>query len=436
MKVTLAFSAVFIVLSLLFNLYGYRRIRAILIGDNDQYLLSRAGMLLDKTEVNPVIIPLPDKNSYIRVLSRPAGRLVVLFESPGILSRIPTPVAAGVSDTLGMRVAHVRNTSEDTQAELVLAVSNEGLENNLHLLLTLLIVSSLVSVVLAGIVSYLLASLLLQPLQRIIWAAQNINARKLRDLVPVPAARDELRELSETINAMLGRIDESLQQQQRFFASASHELKTPLSILRTELELGLKAFNLDGNIREMLESLLEEIRRLQEVVTEFLVISQLKAGAMDIYPKPFDLSVLVVKVFSQLMPLLRERGAEPLIQFDPDAPGFVVNADEDKVRMVLINLVENAVKHGLEGGVIACGIENGDSGKEIALVMANAIREEKLDTEDLQQAFVRADRLPNGSGLGLWLCGEIIRAHGGTMSLFSGGHHFRVRMVLPLDESE
>jgi two-component system heavy metal sensor histidine kinase CusS len=431
-KMALAFSVVFIILSFSFNLLGYRRIRAILIADNDRYLLARASSLLDKTEINPVIIPLPDKNSYIRVLYHTGTQSRILFESPGILERIRTPASAGVTDTLGMRVADVRSSSEDVPAELVMAVSGDTLEGNLQLLWRLLFISSTVSVIISGLVSYFLARILLLPLQRIILAAQKINTNRLRDLIPIKTTRDELQELSSTINDMLGRIDESVQQQQNVFASASHELKTPLAILRAELEVGLRKPGLEDEIRQLFTSQLEEIRRLQEIVGEFLVVSQLKVGSLVIYRRPFDLSDLVLKVFNQWLPMLEQKGLKPLIRFDEEASGFIVDADEDKMRIVLLNLLENASKYAVEGSVVACIIEMPKGADQWTLQFTNDIQEESVDVKGLQQAFFRVGALPNGAGLGLWLCAEIVRLHGGTMELNSADHQFSVRISLPL----
>ncbi|HXB09905.1 MAG TPA: HAMP domain-containing sensor histidine kinase [Puia sp.] len=403
LKITLGFSVVFILLSLLFNLIGYRRIRDMLIEDGNRYLLSRADVLLDKTEIDPVIIPLPDKNSFIRVLDG-GGR--ELFASPGILSRIATPTLSGVSDTLGMRVAYVRRDG----AALVLAVSNSQLQTNLRLLLSLMIVSSTLSVLISGLVSYILA-------------------RKLH-------------ELSVTINDMMHRIDESLQQQQNFFGSASHELKTPLAILRTELEVGLRKPGLEDGVRHLLSNQLEEISRLQEIVNEFLVVSQLRVGAPSLYRRPFDLSVLVVKVYNQLLPLLRQKNLEPVIRFDEEAADFIVNADEDKIRIVLLNLLENAAKYGVKDTAILCKVERTAAagmaaggaplaaGGELTVEFTNVTVAVKVSTENLQVAFYRSDLIQRGAGLGLWLCNEIIRLHEGRIAISSGDHRFTVKISL------
>ncbi len=128
-KITAAFSLIFILLSFSFNLYCYRKIRMLMISDNDTYLLARAKTLLDKTEVLPAIIPLPDHNTSIRVLYHSAGKPITVFQSPGIIKNIRTPAKTGVTDTLGMRVAYVVSNNEDNPAELMLVRSADQLNN-------------------------------------------------------------------------------------------------------------------------------------------------------------------------------------------------------------------------------------------------------------------------------------------------------------------
>ncbi|HXO76044.1 MAG TPA: HAMP domain-containing protein, partial [Puia sp.] len=254
-KMTVAFSTVFTVLALIFNIDNYQHIRRLLVEDNDRYLLARATSLIEKTEVNPAIIPLPDKGSYIRVFYHINGQYRLVFESPDLPAGIQSPTCQGVSDTMGMRIAYVRNTgnnTEDNPAELMLVTSAAPLTERIHSLIYRLFISSLFSVLIAGCVSYLLADVLLRPLQRIIETARSITSNQLRNLIPVRDSRDELQELTETLNAMLTRISDALRQQQNFFASASHELKTPLSILRAELELSLNQPGIREDIHKLL----------------------------------------------------------------------------------------------------------------------------------------------------------------------------------------
>ncbi len=431
-KMTLAFSMVFTVLALIFNIDNYQHIRSLLVEDNDRYLLARAGSLLEKTEVVPAIIPLPDKGNYLRVFYHINGQYRIVFESPGLPGGIRTPMTTGVSDTLGMRIAYVRNphnNADDNPAELLLVTSAASLIDRIHSLIYRLFISSLFSVLIAGCVSYLLAGVLLRPLQRIIVTARS---NRLRNLIPVRSTHDELQELTETLNGMLTRIGDTLRQQQNFFASASHELKTPLAILRAELELNLNQPNIREDIRQLFHSQLAEIKRLQERVDEFLVISQLKEGTLTLRTASFDLSACIIRIFNQFMLFLTAKHLTPFIQFDPEADGFSLDADEDKIFIVLLNLLENAVKYAVPGTTITCHIRK-PAGKQTILVeMENTIPEETVDTALLQEAFYRGDTIQRGAGLGLWLCSEIIRLHKGTLILRSAHHLFNVQMEIPL----
>lgn len=303
---------------------------------------------------------------------------------------------------------------------------------NIRSLRDILIVICTLSVLVSSLASYVVARLLLVPLQRIIHAARNITTNKLRDPIPVNGVRDELHDLSVTINEMIRRIDEGVQQQQNFFGSASHELKTPLAILRTELEVGLRKPGLEDGLRQLLSNQLEEISRLQAIVNEFLVVSQLRVGSPSIYKKTFDLSVLIVKVFNQLLPLLRQKDLEPVIHFDEEAADFNVVADEEKVRIVLLNLLENAAKYAVRDTVIICRVNKQDVADELTVQFVNTTNEERVATDYLQVAFYRSDLVQKGAGLGLWLCNEIIRLHNGRIEVTSSSHRFEVTVSLPL----
>jgi len=313
-----------------------------------------------------------------------------------------------------------------------MAVNDAVLQTGLRSLRNIVFTVCGLSALTATVASYLVARLLLVPLQRIIHAARNINTNKMRDPIPVNGTKDELHELSVTINQMISRIDEAVQQQQNFFGSASHELKTPLAILRTELEVGLRKPGLEEGLRQLLSNQLEEISRLQAIVNEFLVVSQLRVGSPSIYIKPFDLSVLIVKVFNQLLPLLRQKNLEPVIHFDEEAEDFIVQADEEKIRIVLLNLLENAAKYGVKDTAIICKVDKPVSVSELSVQFVNTTNEEKVATDNLQVAFYRSDLVQKGAGLGLWLCNEIIRLHHGRIEVSSGRHQFEVTVNLPL----
>lgn len=314
-------------------------------------------------------------------------------------------------------------------------MGNASTGQNLQRLRSMLVGYSLAGAAISALVSYMLARLLLRPLQRVIQAARNMTTNKMRDPIPVNGTRDEVYELTVSINEMMSRIDEALQQQQNFFGSASHELKTPLAILRTELEVGLRRQGLEESVRQLLSNQLEEISRLQAIVNEFLVVSQLRAGALSIYQKPFDLSVLIVKIFNQLLPLLKQKNLEPVIHFDEEMDNFIVQADEEKIRIVLLNLLENAAKYATSESAIVCTVERNAESEDLIVQFANTTREERVLTDYLQVAFYRSDLVQKGAGLGLWLCNEIMRLHDGKIDVVSGNYRFEVTIRLPIAQA-
>lgn len=403
-----------------------------MISDNDAYLIARAQTLLDKTEVLPAIIPLPDNNTSIRVLYHSAGKPITVFQSPGIIKNIRTPTKTGVTDTLGMRVAYVISSNEDNPAELMLVRSAEQLNNNLQYLLLLLFACSLLSVLLAGLIAYILSFYLLQPVQRIIKAAKLINAHKLRDVIPVKKTNDELQELTETINMMLVRIDESLQQQQNFFASASHELKTPLAIMRAEIEVQLSKPVLAPELSNLMKSQLAEINRLQQVVQEFLLVSQLKSSGITLHKQQIDLSLVILRLFHRFQPFLQQKGLNPKIDFDKDAETFLITVDDDKLNILLMNLVENAVKYASPDTIISCSVQRSTLKDHIAISFKNTINEESFPTENLQNAFHREAIDSNGAGIGLWLVNEITQLHHGNFHMESSNFSFEAIVDLPI----
>ena len=432
LKITIAFSLIFILLSFSFNLYCYRQIRTLMVSDNNAYLLARAQTLLDKTEVSPVIIPLPDNNTSIRVLYHSAGKPIIVFQSPGIIKNINTPAKTGVTDTLGMRVAYVISKNEDNPAELMLIRNADHLNNNLQYLLLLLFACSLISVLLAGLIAYILSFYLLKPVQRIINAAKLINANKLRDVIPVKRTNDELQELTETINTMLVRIDESLQQQQNFFASASHELKTPLAIMRAEIEVQLYKPGPVTPLSKLMESQLSEINRLQQVVQEFLLVSQLQSSGISLYKQKVDLSEVLLRLFNRVQPLLLQKRIKTAIDFDKNAETFLVAADDDKLNILLMNLIENAIKYCSSDSIITCFVGRSSLQDHIAISIKNSIDQESLPTENLQSAFHRQAIDSNGSGIGLWLVTEIVRLHNGRFQIQSSNFSFEATIDLPV----
>lgn len=272
------------------------------------------------------------------------------------------------------------------------------------------------------------AGRVLKPVRALTAAAENVQAEKLGDRVPVPPARDEVQRLALVLNSMLSRLEKSFGQARRFAADASHELRTPLTILRGEVERLLHGPGLDAAHEDRLVSIQEEIARLQRTTESLLTLARLDSGDSMMRRETFDLSELVREACEDAELLATSRG----VRLEAGvAGGVVLGGDSGHIRRILLNLFDNAVKFNADGGRISCSLssawdERGGDKKRVAIFRignTGAAIPESLRGR-LFERFFRADEsrgrdaaAAGGSGLGLSLSREIARAHGGELSL-------------------
>ncbi len=287
-----------------------------------------------------------------------------------------------------------------------------------------------VGLLLAGFGGWVLARRAFRPVDRMAEAAQRISAERLAERVEETGAGDELDRLARTLNRMLSRLDEAFQQVRRFSADASHELQTPLTTLRGELEVALRTARTAEEYQETLKSALEEIERISRLVEGLLILARAESGALRMDRRPVELNELVEEVFWQLKVLADERSVD--LRMEALEPVAVLG-DRDRLRRLLVNLVDNAVKYtGAEGRVSlsltqeegrAC-IEVSDTGRGIPESMHERIFQPFYRSEDVL--------FEQGSGLGLSIARSIALAHGGELSVKSRpGRGSTFRVVLP-----
>lgn len=273
--------------------------------------------------------------------------------------------------------------------------------------------------VLAGSVGLVLARRALKPVDRMIEAARHIGAEHLAERVQETGAGDELDRLSKTLNEMLERLDASFRQMRQFSADASHELQTPLTILKGELEVGLRASRSPGEYREILASSLEEVDRIDRLVDGLLMLHRAEAGMLRMDRREVDLDRLVDDIVRSLELLAGERSIE-LVRgvVEPVA----IPGDPERLRRMLLNLVENAVKYTGPGGRVEISLKREGDGASLS-VSDTGIGISEEDRQRIFEPFYRssdarsmADR---GTGLGLSIARSIAAAHGGSIRVES-----------------
>ncbi len=284
----------------------------------------------------------------------------------------------------------------------------------LELLMAYVLALPLVGLV-AGVGGWWVAGRALQPVRALAAAANRIRAQNLADRVPVPIAQDDIANLAQVLNSMLARLEQSLRQSERFAADASHELRTPLTIMRGEIEALLRDERFSQDAERRLVSLQEETDRLERITSNLLLLARLDSCEMHAARDAVDLSDLVGDACDDIGAIASSR--EVTLQATVGS-GIVVEGDEDLLRRLVLNLLDNATKFNVPGGCVQCSV---DFDHQVAcLRVANTGPGIAPDMRSrVFERFFRGDtaRTRGGHGLGLALSREIARTHGGDLVL-------------------
>jgi len=304
---------------------------------------------------------------------------------------------------------------------LVVAEPRDDVDETLTAVRATLLVGGLAALAAAGVLGYLVAGAGLRPIERMRERAATISDRSAGERLPLPAADDELRRLAETLNAMLGRLDDGLERQRRFVAEASHELRTPLALMRTEIELALARPRSEEELRSALRSADEETQRLIALADRLLLLAAADAGRLELDKAPVDLAALARSVVHRFQPRAHELGRELRVSSEPGE--IVLTGDAGRLDQAVSNLVDNALCHG-EGTV---KVELRRRGATVELSVADEGPGFAGD-----RPFERFSGSSSGAGLGLAIVQEIVRAHGGNVSV-DADDRARVVVTLPDD---
>jgi heavy metal sensor kinase len=277
------------------------------------------------------------------------------------------------------------------------------------------------AIVLAGFGGYLLARRSLSPVVAMSAEASHIGAENLDARLNVRNPRDELGQLAGSFNELLDRLSRSFEQQRRFVADASHELRTPVAILCGEAEVTLSENKrTEPEYRETLEILRKEANRLKRIVEDLFTLARADAGQHPLALSDFYLDELAAECSHNV----RTLAAAKKITLSCESRGeFLVHADETLLRRMVLNLLDNAIKYTPEGGAVSlrCGEQNGsyrlsvqDSGPGVPADLQPRIFERFFRAD---KARSRGENDSGGAGLGLAIASWIAGAHGGRLEL-------------------
>ncbi|MCY3729221.1 MAG: heavy metal sensor histidine kinase [Nitrospira sp.] len=305
-------------------------------------------------------------------------------------------------------------------------------EEMLARLVFVLLIGSPLAVVVSMLGGWFLAGRALRPVDTITLTAQRIAGGDLTQRIET-SSKDEIGRLANTFNNMIGRLETSIRQIRQFSADASHELRTPLTITKGETELALRKPRSPEVYREVLESNLEEIDRMSRIVEELMFLSRADLGEVQVASEPVQLDALVQEIHMQAMVLGKARQVKTTLgQVEP----LQVLGDEWRLRELILNVVDNAVKYSSPGGTVEISLTQ-DHGMARIRVRDQGIGMTPDEQRLIFDRFYRTDaaraHAQKGTGLGLSICKWIVETHHGTIevtSTFGQGSCFTISLPL------
>jgi signal transduction histidine kinase len=295
---------------------------------------------------------------------------------------------------------------------LVVGSSLSQRDSALTTLSDLLFIGGPILLLLTSLAGYVLANRALAPVENMRARAARICGAPRGERLPVPKAPDELHRLGETLNEMLARVEAALEREHALVADAGHELRTPLAILKLELELALTPDVPVDELRDRIRSAAEEVDRLSKLAQDLLVIARAEQGQLSLEKRPVDVRELLEAVATRLAAPANGRGrVVRLTHADPVA----IDADRAWLEQALTNMVANALRYG--DGTVALQTARANGSIELHVLDEG----DGFDPDFLPSAFerfARADiaRQRGGTGLGLAIVRVIAEAHGGEAS--------------------
>ena len=340
-------------------------------------------------------------------------------------------------DDGGHRVALAATTLRGTPGVVAAAQSRGWLRESLRAVAIAYLTAIPAVILLAAGGGYLLARRALDPVGEMGRRARAIEARNLHERLPVEDPHDELGGLATVFNDLLRRLEGAFLQQRRLVADASHELRTPVAVVRAEADVALsQPLRPAAEYRESLQVIADAGRRLSRIVDDLFLLARADGGPAPMRREPLYLDELVEETVHVLRALAARRDVRIDVAPPPELP---VQGDPELLGRLLINLLENAVKYSPAGSVVSVRMERADG----AAVLTVSDEGPGIPAEAQARVFERFFRAdpapgggpaPGGAGLGLAIARWVAEAHGGALDLVRSspaGSEFRV--TLPLD---
>ncbi len=278
-------------------------------------------------------------------------------------------------------------------------------------------------------IGYAVAGRVLRPIGQITAAARRIQATSLSDRIALTGPQDELKTLADTFDEMLERLDTSFTAQRQFVADASHELRNPLAVIRTNADVALQEEGVPAEVQTRIEAVRRAADRMRRLVDDLLALARLELATGQ--RADIDLAAVVDEVRDELDPLARAHGLRLRASAQRD---LHVHGDREALKRALANLLDNAFRHSPEHGAVRLAAER-RNGWAVLTVADDGPGLTAAEQEHVFERFWRSDasrsRESGGTGLGLAIVRRIAESHGGEVGVASepgAGSTFELRL--------
>jgi heavy metal sensor kinase len=405
---------------------------------------------------------------------KPIGKFIQVLDESGNIGRksdnlknvqLPISLNALKNASKGLVTFETNRSLENTPLRIItfpvvennhvakivqIASSLEEVEEALNTLFIILVITVPLALMVASLGGQFLAHKALKPVDNITQTARMITSQNLNQRIIPPKVKDEISRLIETFNEMISRLDQSFRQIKQFSSDASHELKTPLTILKGEVEVMLRKERTSQEYQQTLKSNLEEINRMSQIVEDLLILSKADTGEIRLNKEEISLTEILNEVMGQMDMLAKSKRLH--LSTSNHHQDIHIFGDALRIRELFINLIENGIKYTEEGGSIHIGLQKEneplvgnqpdwmkrDKGEFAKIIVSDTgIGIAKEDQEKIFDRFFRVDKARSrgqgGSGLGLSICKWIVEAHQGEIKVESElGKGSSFIVILPL----
>jgi heavy metal sensor kinase len=367
-------------------------------------------------------------NRYVQLTDNSGKPIAASANLSGSTIAIPATVfadarARGFSHATvnGLRVTVVPLSTDQSFGFAAVAEPLRVVEDGLSELRRDLFAGVSLVLLLACAGGYFLARKSLAPIASMNSQTQRISAENLSARLDVTNSRDELGRLASTINDLLARLENSFKEQQRFIADASHELRTPLAVLRGETEVALNKTRTVAEYEQSLSLIQDEAERLSRIVEDLFILARQPLNTRGALNKErVSLNDAVRDCVRAAQVLAIQKGVR--LSLEKDSPAIALHGDEDLIRRMILNLLDNAVKYTPAGGEISLALGRQNGNAEI-IVRDTGIGIPEAAQPHVFDRFYRVDkaraRAMGGAGLGLSIAQWIVEVHGGEINLVS-----------------